>query len=107
MLNYEVEPGLLTRYAPPGTTLDSFDGRTYVSLVGFRFFNTKIFGSFRVPFHADFLEVNLRFYVRRRVEGEDRRSVVFISEIVQVGHRGDGSPDVRRELPPPPDEKSD
>lgn len=82
MLNYEVDPGLLNRYIPGGTTLDSFQGRTYVSLVGFRFCHTKLLGFFPVPFHANFDEVNLRFYVRRKEGGEDRRGVVFIAEIV-------------------------
>src|SRR5208283_2989233 len=70
MLNYEVEPSLLNRYVPPGTVLDSFQGRTYVSLVGFRFCHTKLLGCFPVPFHSNFDEVNLRFYVRRK-EGCD------------------------------------
>jgi uncharacterized protein YqjF (DUF2071 family) len=82
MLNYAVDPELLNRNVPPGTLLDSFDGKTYVSLVGFRFFNTKLFGALHVPFHVDFLEANLRFYVRRRKGDDDRRGVVFISEIV-------------------------
>ena len=82
MLNYEVEPGLLNRYVPRGTALDSFKGRTYLSLVGFQFSHTKLFGCFPVPFHADFEEVNLRFYVRRKEGGNDRRGVVFIAEIV-------------------------
>lgn len=82
MLNYEVDPQILSRYIPPGTTLDSFQGRTYLSLVGFRFCNTRLFGSFPVPFHTDFEEVNLRFYVRREAGGEERRGVVFIAEVV-------------------------
>jgi uncharacterized protein len=87
MLNYEVEPGLLKTYVPPGTTLDSFKGRTYFSLVGFRFCHTKLLGCFPVPFHVDFDEVNLRFYVRRKESGDDRRDddrrgVVFIAEVV-------------------------
>jgi len=83
MLNYEVEPSLLKSYVPPGAELDSFQGRTYVSLVGFRFCKTKLFGTLPIPFHANFEEVNLRFYVRREVPGgEVRRGVVFISEIV-------------------------
>jgi uncharacterized protein YqjF (DUF2071 family) len=82
ILNYEVEPSLLKRCVPPGTTLDSFHGRTYVSLVGFRFCNTKLLGHFPVPFHTDFDEVNLRFYVRRKDGSDDRRGVVFIAEIV-------------------------
>jgi uncharacterized protein YqjF (DUF2071 family) len=82
MLNYEVDPGLLNRYIPAGTTLDSFQGRTYVSLVGFRFCHTKLLRFLPVPFHANFDEVNLRFYVRRKEGGEDRRGVVFIAETV-------------------------
>ena len=37
MFNYAVDPGLLQRFVPRGTTLDSFEGSTYVSLVGFEF----------------------------------------------------------------------
>jgi uncharacterized protein len=82
MLNYEVDSTVLADYAPPGTVLDSFDGRTYISLVAFQFRKTKLFGSLAIPFHADFDEVNLRFYVRRNAGNEDRRGVVFIAEIV-------------------------
>ncbi len=82
MLNYEVEPSLLERYVPAGTTLDSFNGRTYLSLIGFRFCHTKLLGCLAVPFHANFDEVNLRFYVRRKEGVEDRRGVVFIAEVV-------------------------
>lgn len=82
MLNYEVDPALLNDYVPRGTELDSFEGKTYVSLVGFRFLRTKLFGFVPIPFHTDFDEVNLRFYVQRR-EGESvKRGVVFIREIV-------------------------
>jgi hypothetical protein len=83
MLNYAVDPQLLQRYVPPGTVLDSFDGKTYVSLVGFRFLRTKLFGAVPIPFHSTFDEVNLRFYVRRQVGSENhRRGVVFIAEVV-------------------------
>jgi uncharacterized protein YqjF (DUF2071 family) len=82
MLNYAVEPNLLNRYVPAGTSLDSFQGKTYVSLVGFRFCRTKLLGHFPIPLHANFDEVNLRFYIHRKDRGEDRRGVVFIAEIV-------------------------
>jgi uncharacterized protein YqjF (DUF2071 family) len=82
MLNYEVDPSLLKKRVPRNTTLDAFRGKTYVSLVGFRFSRTKLLGYLRVPFHTDFDEVNLRFYVHREARGEDRRGVVFIAEIV-------------------------
>lgn len=82
MLNYEVDPGLLHGYVPSGTSLDQFQGRTYLSLVGFRFHHTRMLGRFRVPFHSDFDEVNLRFYVCRKNGDEVRRGVVFIAEVV-------------------------
>jgi uncharacterized protein YqjF (DUF2071 family) len=82
MLNYEVDPELLMRYVPSGTEIDSFAGKTYISLVGFRFLDTKLLGMCVIPFHSDFDEVNLRFYVRRREGVTIRRGVVFIREIV-------------------------
>src|SRR5258708_10839930 len=81
MLNYEVDPVLLAPCVPVGTELDPFDGKAFVSLVGFRFLNTKILG-IPVPFHRNFDEVNLRFYVRRCVDGVVKRGVVFIRDIV-------------------------
>lgn len=77
LLNYEVEPSLLAKYVPRGVEIDSWEGRTYVSLVGFLFLNTRV-RSCSIPFHSNFEEVNLRFYVRRG----DHRGVVFIREIV-------------------------
>jgi uncharacterized protein YqjF (DUF2071 family) len=81
MLNYEVEPSLLAGFVPAGTELDRWDGKVFVSLVGFRFLKTRVRG-FPIPFHRNFDEVNLRFYVRRMEGDETRRGVVFIREIV-------------------------
>jgi len=82
MCNYAVDETLLRRYVPKGTSLDSYGGKTYVSLVGFRFLRTKLAGTVAIPFHRDFDEINLRFYVRRKEGDEERRGVVFIAEIV-------------------------
>lgn len=81
MLNYEVDPRLLAGFVPGGIELDHWNGKTFVSLVGFRFLKTRVFG-IAFPFHCNFDEVNLRFYVRRRVGSEIRRGVVFVREIV-------------------------
>jgi uncharacterized protein len=81
ILNYAVDPAALRGFVPQGTQLDFFEGRTFVSLVGFRFLHTRVLGV-PVPFHRDFDEVNLRFYVRRSEGEEPRRGVVFIREIV-------------------------
>jgi hypothetical protein len=81
MLNYEVDPSLLLPFVPGGTQLDLWNGKTFVTLVGFGFLNTKVLG-IPIPFHRNFEEVNLRFYVKRWYCGEIRRGVVFIKEIV-------------------------
>jgi uncharacterized protein YqjF (DUF2071 family) len=81
MLNYEVDPVLLTKFVPIGTELDCWNGKTFISLVGFQFLRTRVCG-IPIPFHRNFDEVNLRFYVRRSVDGKIRRGVVFIKEIV-------------------------
>jgi uncharacterized protein YqjF (DUF2071 family) len=81
MLNYQVDPPLLAPFVPSGTELDFWSGKTFVSLVGFLFLNTRVRG-IPVPFHRNFEEVNLRFYVRRKSGHEWRRGVVFIKELV-------------------------
>ena len=81
MANYKVPPEVLRPYVPPGTELDFRDGKTYVSMVGFRFLNTRL-KKIPVPFHQNFTEVNLRFYVRYRDGSGWKRGTVFISEIV-------------------------
>jgi uncharacterized protein YqjF (DUF2071 family) len=81
MLNYSVDPNLLLKYVPCGTELDQWNGHVFISLIGFRFLKTRAFG-ISFPFHRNFEEVNLRYYVRRQVDGGVRRGVVFIREIV-------------------------
>ena len=81
MANYEVEPSLLASRVPAGTELDLQDGRCFVSLVGFMFLNTRVLGV-PIPFHVNFEEVNLRFYIKREVGDETRRAVCFVKEIV-------------------------
>lgn len=81
MVNFAVPPALLRRLVPAGTELDSHDGTTFVSLVAFQFVDTLVRGV-RIPFHHSFEELNLRFYVRRMVDGEIRRAVVFVREVV-------------------------
>ena len=81
MANYVVEPQVLQEFVPPGTTLDLSDGECFASLVAFKFCDTRVLG-LPIPFHINFLEVNLRFYVKRETDGEIKRGVVFIKEIV-------------------------
>lgn len=81
MLHYEVDRSRLEPCVPSGTELDTWNGQAWVSLVAFRFLDTRVFG-LPVPFHRDFEEINLRFYVRRDAGAETRGGVVFLREIV-------------------------
>lgn len=81
MLNYEIDPSALAPFVPAGTELESWNGRTFVSVIGFVFLQTRLRG-FALPYHRDFEEVNLRFYVRRAAQEGWRRAVVFIRELV-------------------------
>ena len=81
MANYAVDPTILIPYLPKGVELDSFEGKYYVSLVGFMFNKTKIF-NVPIPYLGSFEEINLRFYVVRKDGDTLKRGVVFINETV-------------------------
>jgi hypothetical protein len=81
MANYAVDPTILIPYLPKGVELDSFEGKCYVSLVGFMFNKTKIF-NVPIPYLGSFEEINLRFYVIRKDGDTLKRGVVFINETV-------------------------
>jgi uncharacterized protein YqjF (DUF2071 family) len=79
--NYVVSPDILQPYVPSGTELDYWEDKCYVSLVGFMFQKVSVLGV-KIPFHINFEEFNLRFYVKRWDGTEWKRGVVFIKEIV-------------------------
>jgi uncharacterized protein YqjF (DUF2071 family) len=81
MLSYEIDPAILQPQVPTGVELDLYNGRAYVTVVGFLFLDTKVLG-LPVPFHRDFEEINLRFYVKRKGPKGWQRGVSFIKEIV-------------------------
>lgn len=81
LANYVIDPELLKPFLPFGTELDFWNNQSYVSLVGFMFQNTRLLG-LKIPYHIDFEEVNLRFYVKRNSAEGTKRGVVFIKEIV-------------------------
>lgn len=81
MLNYAVDRAVLDPLLPRGVELDLWEGGALVSMVGFLFLDCRVLGV-PIPFHQNFEEVNLRFYVRRKMDGAWRRGVVFVREIV-------------------------
>ena len=81
MFNYEIDPAVLLPFLPVNTILDTWQGKVLVSMVGFMFNNTKVFG-INWPMHTHFEEVNLRFYVKHFDGKNYKRGVAFVSEIV-------------------------
>jgi uncharacterized protein YqjF (DUF2071 family) len=81
MANYEIAPEILEPFLPKGVTLDLFNGKAYVSLVGFMFKKTKLF-NIPIPYLGTFEEINLRFYVVRQEGNKIKRGVVFINETI-------------------------
>jgi uncharacterized protein len=77
LITYDVDPGVLEPHMPHGLELDIANGRAFVSLVAFNFIDTRVKG-FKIPFHVNFPEINLRFYVKNKM----KRGVIFISEFV-------------------------
>jgi uncharacterized protein len=81
LINYVIDPEILKKYVQNGTELDFWNCKCYISFVGFLFENVRVLGM-KIPFHTDFEEVNLRFYVKRFENENWKRGAVFISEIV-------------------------
>src|SRR5438045_8438300 len=81
ILTYAVDPARIIDLVPAGTTLDWWRRQALVSLLAFQFLDTRILGT-PIPFHQDFEEVNLRFYVRRSTDEGVRPGVVFLPELV-------------------------
>ena len=75
LLHWPVSPDELSPTIPKDLELDLFDGQAWASVVGFRLTNLCISGLGVIPW-SDFLEVNLRTYVKDR---EGRRGVWFHS----------------------------
>jgi uncharacterized protein YqjF (DUF2071 family) len=82
MLNFTVEPESLLGFLPYGVELDLYNGRAIVSLVGFAFTETRLFGF--IPLKQDFEEINWRFYVKRNYQGSTRKGIVFLREYVST-----------------------
>ena len=97
MLNYQVNPDVLIPWLPPGLEVDSWQGKTLLSVVGFRFEDTRLLGV-AIPGHRDFQEVNLRFYVRRRVAGLAPGGGVLEGARASLGHCLRRSLGIRRTL---------
>ena len=94
MLNFAVDRSIVAPLVPAGTELDDWNGESYASVIGFQFLRTTFYGV-PVPYHSSFVEVNLRFYIRRRsAEGCGVRPRAG----AEADGGGDGKRHVRRAL---------
>jgi uncharacterized protein YqjF (DUF2071 family) len=82
VVNYEVAPSVLRPFLPEGTEIDDFQGKALMSIIAFNFERMRFLGAIPTVPVTNFEEINLRFYVRRKVGDETRRGVVFIKEVV-------------------------
>lgn len=84
VVSFAIDSIALGGLVPTGTELDTLDGSALVSVSGLEFAENRLLG-LPVPFARRYAQVDLRFYVRRRAGGEERRGVVFVSEMLPVG----------------------
>ena len=81
--SFDVDPRALETLVPAGTELDTWEGRTLVSLVAFEMTDNRLLG-LPLTFARSYDQINLRFYVRHRCDGEVRSGVVFLKELLPV-----------------------
>lgn len=81
MLSYEIDPAFLMPWVPAGLELSFWKDKTFITLVGLMNRNVRIIG-IPVPFYTRFEQVNLRFYVRRKMKDGERLGVMFIKQVV-------------------------
>jgi uncharacterized protein len=77
---FETDKHFLQKYLPAKTELNDWNARYFMSIVAFLFEKPRLLG-IPSPFYNSFEEINLRFYVRRKLNNEWRKGVVFIKEI--------------------------
>jgi uncharacterized protein len=75
-LHWEVPVEAVARLLPAGTRPDTFEGRAYAGLIGFRMVGLGPLRGPGMPYLGTFLETNVRLY---SVDDQGRRAVVFRS----------------------------
>ncbi|TLM81505.1 DUF2071 domain-containing protein [Pseudarthrobacter sp. NamE2] len=75
-LHWRLSEAVAARYMPPGATPDTFDGTSWVGLIGFRMKKAGVGRGPGIPYFGSFNEVNVRLYSR---EPDGTRGVVFLS----------------------------
>jgi uncharacterized protein YqjF (DUF2071 family) len=63
-LHWIVDPTEVAKLLPPGLTVDTFEGKTHLGVVGFRMDRVRPAGLPALPWLSYFNELNVRVYVR-------------------------------------------
>ena len=75
-LHWRIPEAMAVRYMPSGVVPDTYDGTSWVGLIGFRMENAGNGPGPGIPYFGSFNEVNVRLYSR---EPDGTRGVVFLS----------------------------
>ncbi|HYH77875.1 MAG TPA: DUF2071 domain-containing protein, partial [Arthrobacter sp.] len=75
-LHWRTPESTAAAFMPPGVVPDTFDGSSWVGLIGFRMRQAGLGRGPAIPFFGDFNEINVRLYSR---EPDGTRGVVFLS----------------------------
>jgi uncharacterized protein YqjF (DUF2071 family) len=75
-LHWPIAPELVAPHLPTGTRPDTFDGISYIGLIGFRMVGVGLGCGPALPYLGTFCETNVRLY---SVDDAGRRGVVFLS----------------------------
>lgn len=75
MLHFAVDSQVLQPWIPKGLALDLADEKAYLSMFAFKVENNRMRAMPSIPWLSDFLEINLRTYVR---SGE-KQGIYFLS----------------------------
>ena len=82
-VHWRADAAQIAALLPPSLEVEEFDGSAWIGLVPFTMRNTRFAGAGRIPTASDFLECNVRTYVRARamhgLHGSTERGVWFFS----------------------------
>ncbi len=85
IVTFTIDPRSLRGLVPVGTEVNTFDdGQAPLSVVGLRFAENHLLG-LPVPFASCYDQIQLRFYVRRKMgRNEWRRGMVHVRDLLPV-----------------------
>ena len=79
--SFVVDPKLLSPFVVPGTEIDDENGETFISIVGFLFFETRLPGEPPLA-HPNFVQLHLCYYARQKSGEIWRRGIVIVRQFV-------------------------